>query len=65
MSLPVFKGATLTVEEVGGEFKTRAEVRSVQIGKDGQPRLSLLFIDAPVPERLLPPGGQGEGPGAA
>lgn len=65
MSLPVFKGATLTVEEVGGEFKTRAEVRSVQIGKDGQPRLSLLFIDEPVPERLLPPGGQGEGPGAA
>ncbi len=65
MSLPVFKGDTLTVEEVGGEFKTRAEVRTVQIGKDGQPRLSLLFIDDPVPERLLPPVGQGEGPGAS
>jgi len=59
MSLPVFRGVTLTVEEVGGEFKTRAEVRSVQIRKDGQPLLSLLFIDNPVPERLLPPVGQG------
>ena len=58
------KGDTLTVEEVGGEFKTRAEVRRVQIGKDGHPRLSLLFIDEPVPERLLPPIGEGEGPRA-
>jgi hypothetical protein len=65
MSLPVFKGVTITVEEVGGEFKTRAEVRNVAIGKDGQPLLSLLFIDEPVPERLLPPVGQGEGSGAS
>ena len=59
-SLPVFKGVTVTVEEVGGEFKTRAEVRNVEIGKDGQPRLSLLFIDEPIPERLLPPVGHDE-----
>lgn len=59
MSLPVFKGVIITVEEVGGEFKTRAEIRAVAIAKDGQPRLSLLFIDDPVPERLLPPVGQG------
>ena len=57
----MFKGVTITVEEVGGQFKTRAEVRNVEIGKDGQPRLSLLFIDDPVPERLLPPVGHGEG----
>lgn len=58
MSLPVFKGVTLTVEEIGGEYKTRAEVSSVKIGKDGHPVLSLLFIDDPVPERLLPPVGK-------
>jgi hypothetical protein len=58
MSLPVFKGVTLSVEEIGGEFKTRAEVRNVQIGKDGHPVLSLLFVDEPVPERLLPPVGK-------
>jgi hypothetical protein len=61
----VFKGVTLTVEEVGGGFKTRAEVRNVAIGEDGQPRLSLLFIDDSVPERLLPPAGHGEGSGAS
>jgi hypothetical protein len=55
-SLPVFKGVTLSVEEVGGEFRTRAEVRSVKIAKDGHPVLNLLFVDDPVPERLLPPG---------
>ena len=51
--LPVFKGAILRVEEAGGEFKTRAEVRSVTIGPDGHPVLSLLFIDDPLPDRLL------------
>ena len=61
MSLPVFKGVTLGIEEVGGEFKTRAEVRNVKIGKDGHPVLNLLFVDDPVPERLLPPVGGGEG----
>jgi hypothetical protein len=59
MSLPVFKGVTLSVEEVGGEFKTRAEVSNVRIGKDGHPVLNLLFVDDPVPERLLPPAGKG------
>ena len=58
MSLPVFKGVILNVEEVGGEFKTRAEVSNVTIGKDGHPVLRLLFIDDPVPERLLPPVGK-------
>lgn len=51
--LPVSRGAVLAVEEVGGDFRTRAEVNSISIGTDGQPRLSLRLLDAPVPERLL------------
>jgi hypothetical protein len=58
--LPVLKGATITVEEVEGEYKTRAQVTNVAIGKDGNPRLELLFLDDPVPERLLPPVGHDE-----
>ncbi len=57
--LPVLKGATITVEEVDGEYKSRAQVANVVIGKDGNPRLELLFLDDPVPERLLPPAGHG------
>jgi hypothetical protein len=53
-SLPVFKGATITVEEIGGDFRTRAEVQNITIAKDGNPLLSLLFLDTKVPERLLP-----------
>jgi hypothetical protein len=56
------KGAILQVEEIDGEFKTRAEVRNVSIGADGQPRLNLLFLDAPTPERLLPAIGADEAP---
>jgi hypothetical protein len=59
-TLPVVKGALLQVEEVGGDFRTRAEVRNISIGADGQPRLNLLFIDAPTPERLLPEVGADE-----
>jgi len=54
--LPVGRGAVLAVEEVGGDFRTRAEVNSISIGTDGQPRLSLRFLDAPVPDRLLRSG---------
>ena len=61
-TLPVVKGVTLTVEEIGGDFKTRAEVRNVSIGEDGQPRLNLLFLDHPAPERLLPAVGADEVP---
>jgi len=59
-TLPVVKGAILQVEEVEGDFKTRAEVRNISIGKDGQARLHLLFLDAPAPERLLPAVGADE-----
>jgi hypothetical protein len=61
-SLPVLKGAVITVEEVGGDFETRAEVRNILIGPDGNPRLSLFFLDDPVPDRLLPPAGHEEIP---
>jgi hypothetical protein len=60
-SLPVVKGAILQVDE-GGDFRTRAEVRNIAIGADGQPRLNLLFLDAPAPERLLPAVGADETP---
>ena len=61
-TLPVVKGAILQVEEIGGDFKTRAEVRNISIGADGHPRLNLLFLDSPTPERLLPAVGAGEKP---
>jgi hypothetical protein len=61
--LPVLKGATVSVEEVEGDYATRAEVKNVTIGKDGNPRLELLFLDEPLPERLLPPVGHDEPPG--
>ena len=59
-TLPVVKGAILQVAEVGGDWKTRAEVRSITIGQDGHPRLHLLFLDASAPERLLPAVGAEE-----
>lgn len=51
--LPVSRGAVLAVDEVGGDFRSRAEVDSISIGTDGRPRLSLRILDAPVPDRLL------------
>ncbi|HSD27298.1 MAG TPA: PilZ domain-containing protein [Vicinamibacteria bacterium] len=53
-TLPVVKGAILQVQEIGGDFKTRAEVRNISIGPDGHPRLNLLFLDSSAPERMLP-----------
>ena len=59
-TLPVVKGAVLHVEELDGDFKTRAEVRNISIGPDGHPRLNLLFLDSPAPERMLPGAGTNE-----
>jgi hypothetical protein len=53
-SLPVAKGEMVEVEDLQGTFHTRAEIRNVSIGADGQPRLNLLFLDHPMPEGLLP-----------
>jgi hypothetical protein len=55
--LPVSRGAVLAVEEVGGDFRSRASVSSIVVGADGQPRLSLRMLDAMVPDRLLTPDG--------
>jgi hypothetical protein len=52
--LPVARGTLLAVEEKGGLFRSRAEVTSIAIGADGQPRVSLRFLDDAVPDRLLP-----------
>jgi serine/threonine protein kinase len=46
-------GDVLQVEEVGGEFKTRAEVRNAYVGKDNIRRLNLRFMDRPAPDRLV------------
>ena len=53
--LPIARGTLLTVKEKDGEYCTRAEVSSISIGADGQPRVSLHFLDQAVPDRLLPP----------
>lgn len=52
-SLPAMKGALVMVEEGGGDFRTRAEVRHIAIGADGAPRLDLAFLDSPAPKHLL------------
>jgi hypothetical protein len=55
-SLPAMKGAIVLVEDGGETFRTRAEVRHIVIGVDGDPRLDLVFLDAPAPTRLLTDG---------
>ena len=52
-SLSLAKGDIVWVAEIGGDFMTRAEVRSISIGKDNIPRLSLKFLDQKVPDRLI------------
>ncbi len=46
----------------GNAFKTRCEVMYVSIGEgpglDGVQRLGLKFLDAPLPESLIPPDAQ-------
>jgi hypothetical protein len=52
-SLPVEKGEILLVEDAGGSFSLRAEIRNVFVGKDGIPRLNLRFIDGQAPDSLI------------
>jgi hypothetical protein len=52
-SLPVAVGEVVRVEELGGTFVSRAEVRNVFVGDDKITRLNLMFLDGPAPERLL------------
>ncbi len=52
-SLLVLTGDVVMVQEVGGDFRTRAEVRNVYVGPDHIPRLCLRFLDAEAPPRLV------------
>jgi predicted Ser/Thr protein kinase len=49
----VAAGDVLHLEEVGGDFRTRAEVRNAYVGKDNIRRLNLRFLDGPAPDRLV------------
>jgi hypothetical protein len=53
-SLPISKGETLLLREVGGTFVGRAEVRAVVIGKDHIPRLNLYLLDGDAPSGWHP-----------
>jgi hypothetical protein len=46
-------GDVVYLEEVGGPYKTRAEVRGTYVGKDGIRRLNLHFLDSPAPDYLV------------
>jgi hypothetical protein len=53
-SLPdVAEGDVVEVEEVDGDFKTRARVVSRALGRDQIPRLGLQFLDNQAPDRLV------------
>jgi predicted Ser/Thr protein kinase len=46
-------GDIVHLEEVGGPFKTRAEVRGSYVSTDGIRRLNLRFLDSPAPDYLV------------
>jgi PilZ domain-containing protein len=52
-TLSVTKGEVLIVEEMGGPFRTRAEICNVYVGEDRIPRLNLHFLDTQAPDRLV------------
>jgi hypothetical protein len=52
-SLEFAKNDVIQLEETGGGFATRAEVRGVKRGRDGIIRLHLRFLDGQTPDRLL------------
>ncbi len=56
-AMAVAKGEILVVEDPGGSFSTRAEVRNVYIGKDGVPRINLRFLDGEAPDKLIAAAG--------
>ena len=49
-------GDRVMFEEVGGPFRTRAEVRGNHTGPDKIRRLHLKFIDHPGPDHLVGSG---------
>ena len=46
-------GDIVHLEEVGGPFKTRANLRGSYVGRDGVRRLNLQFMDSPAPDYLV------------
>jgi hypothetical protein len=46
-------GDIVQIDEVGGPFKTRAEVRGVYEGRDHIRRLNVRFLDSPAPDYLV------------
>ena len=46
-------GDFIQIEEIGGDFQTRAEVRGAYVGRDNVRRLNLRFVDTPAPDRLV------------
>jgi hypothetical protein len=52
-SLEFAKNDVIQLEESGGGFATRAEVRGVKRGRDGIIRLHLRFLDGQTPDHLL------------
>ncbi|MCU0241895.1 MAG: PilZ domain-containing protein [Vicinamibacteria bacterium] len=51
---PLNRGDIVMIEEAGGPYKTRAEVRHVGFGKDHVIRLNLRFLDDSPPDRIVP-----------
>jgi hypothetical protein len=51
--MPLAEGEIVFVHGWDGSFQSRAEVRRVYIGRDGEPRLGISFLDAAPPARAL------------
>jgi len=50
------KGEVIEIEELGGHFKTRAEICNVYVGKDKIARINLHFLDEAPPDWLVSSG---------
>ena len=51
--MPLGEGEIVHVQGWDSAFQTRAEVRRVYIGRDGEPRLGIAFMDAEPPAWML------------
>jgi PilZ domain-containing protein len=52
-ALQLSRGDVIHLRELGGLFRTRAEIRNVYVGPDRVQRANLMFLDEPAPARLL------------
>jgi hypothetical protein len=52
-TLAFSEGSVILLQEAGGGFATRAEVRGITRVQPGTDRLHLRFVDREAPERLL------------